>query len=152
MIVDTCDYFEAWACGRICECRPPLPVSTVTSQLANITRDDVKVWVHNASDVRRVGVVTGAGHMTQHIKEAADKGCDTYITGETSLYTVEYARYREINLLIGTHTHTELLGLESLCDSLKHHTNLEYIKLHEGSFESGFKSSISVASNISEKR
>lgn len=136
-IVDSFAYVEEWPCGRICECNPHLPLSTVGSQLASVTEDDVKIWVHNASDVRRIGITTGGGHMTHHIKEAADKGCDTYITGETSLYAVEYARYRGINLLVGTHTHTELLGLEGLCDRLKQHMNVEFIRIHEGRFESG---------------
>jgi putative NIF3 family GTP cyclohydrolase 1 type 2 len=139
-IMDIFAYFEELSCGRICECRPPLPLSTIASQLTSVTGDDVKVWVHNTLDVHRVGVTTGAGHMTPHIKEAADKGCDTYITGETSLYTIEYARYRQINLLVGTHTHTELQGLEGLRDRLKQHTNIEFIRIYEGNFESGLKS------------
>jgi putative NIF3 family GTP cyclohydrolase 1 type 2 len=75
--------------------------------------------------------------MTNNIKEAADKGCDTYITGETSLYTVEYVRYRRINLVVGTHTHTELSGVEGLYERLKSSTNAEFIHIHEGHFESG---------------
>jgi putative NIF3 family GTP cyclohydrolase 1 type 2 len=139
-IQDVFAYVDKLPCGRICECRPPLPLSTVTSRLARVTDDDVKIWTHNDSLVRRIGVATGGGHMTPHIKEAADKGCDTYITGETSLYTVEYARYRRINLLVGTHTHTELLGLEGMCDRLKQYLNVEFIRIHEGNFESGLKS------------
>lgn len=136
-IKDVFAYDDELPCGRICECHPSLPLSTVASQLARVTEDDVKIWIHNTLDVHLVGVTTGAGHMTPHIKDAADKRCDTYITGETSLYTVEYARYRRINLLVGTHTHTELLGLEGLCDRLKQDTNLEFIRIHEGCFESG---------------
>lgn len=114
-----------------------LPLSTVTSRLADVTDDAVKIWVHNDLPIRRVGVATGAGHMTHHIKEAADKGCDTYITGEMSLYSVEYARYRRINLVVGTHTHTELPGLEGLCECLKPYTNAEFIHIHEGRFKAG---------------
>jgi putative NIF3 family GTP cyclohydrolase 1 type 2 len=136
-IVDSFAYFEGLPCGRICECSSPIPLSTVASQLASVTGDDVKKWVHNVSEVRRVGVAPGAGNLTNAIKEAADKGCDTYITGETSLYSVEYARYRRINLLVGTHTHTELPGLEGLCDCLVRHTNVEFIRINEGCFESG---------------
>lgn len=136
-IVDVFAGFEGLTCGRICDCNPPLPLSTVASQLVSVTGDAVKGWMHNASDVRCVGVAPGAGHLTNHIKEAADKGCDTYITGEKLLFSVEYARYRRINLLVGTHTHTELLGLEGLCDRLKQYMNVEFIRIHEGRFESG---------------
>ena len=135
-IKDSFAYFEDLPCGRVCECPSPIPLSTIASQLKEVTGDSVKIWTHNTSEVRRVGVATGAGNLTNRIKEAADKGCDTYITGESSLYTVDYARYRGINLLIGTHTHTELPGLESLCDRLKQYTDFEYLRIHEGNFES----------------
>ena len=136
-IQDVYAYVEQLPCGRICESHPPLPLSTVASRLARVTDDDVKVWVHNDSPVHRVGVTTGGGNMTNHIKEAADMGCDTYITGETSLYSVEYSRYRRINLVVGTHTHTELPGLEGLCERLKPYTKVEFIHIHEGRFEAG---------------
>ncbi len=86
--------------------------------------------------VKKVGVLTGAGHSTDHIKFALDKGCDTYITGEASLYTIQYAQFADINLLVGSHTFTEIFGVESLVLKIQElYENISLIKLQEEHFE-----------------
>jgi len=59
------------------------------------------------------------GALTSQVKEAADKECDVYITGERTLYTIEYAKYAKINLIIGSHTFLEVFGVESLARKIK---------------------------------
>ena len=68
----------------------------------------------NAAAAGRVGIVTGAGGMTSWLEEAVGLGCDTYITGEGSMYTRLYAREAGINLLLGGHDLTERPGIEAL--------------------------------------
>ena len=68
----------------------------------------------NASTARHVGIVTGAGSYTMWLEEAIALGCDTYITGEGSMYTRLYAREAGINLLLGGHDLTERPGIEAL--------------------------------------
>lgn len=59
-----------------------------------------------------------------------------YITGEKVLYTVEYAKFVEINLIIGSHTFTEIFGIESLAKKIKEkYSNIEIIKLKEEHLE-----------------
>ena len=70
--------------------------------------------------------------MTDFIKEAVDRGCDVYITGEKSLYTVEYAKFVEIDLLIGSHTATELPGVESFARKVaEKFPDVRLVHLHE---------------------
>ncbi len=76
--------------------------------------EPVRAWKNNGNKVKKVGVLTGAGHSTDHIKFALEQGCDTYLTGEASLYSIQYARFARINLLVGSHTFTEMFGVESL--------------------------------------
>ena len=64
-------------------------------------------------------------------------GCDTYITGEANLYSVQYARHLNMNLIVGTHTHTEFPGVESLANKLRSSTGLEFVPIHEEDCESG---------------
>ncbi len=33
-----------------------------------------------------------------------DLGCDAYFTGEKILYTIQYAKQANINLIVGSHT------------------------------------------------
>jgi putative NIF3 family GTP cyclohydrolase 1 type 2 len=84
-------------------------VATVASTLGKVPEAD-----RNASTARRVGIVTGAGGYTMWLEEAIALGCDTYITGEGSMYTRLYAREAGINLLLGGHDLTERPGIEAL--------------------------------------
>ena len=45
-------------------------------------------------------------------------GCDTYITGEGSMYTKLYAREIGMNLLFGSHYATELPGIKALTEQV----------------------------------
>jgi putative NIF3 family GTP cyclohydrolase 1 type 2 len=83
-----------------------------------------------------VGIVTGAGNSTNNILDAVNLGCDAYITGEKSLYTVQYAQYVGMNLIVGSHTFTEIFGVRSLVEQIKRKFNhLEIIELTEEHFE-----------------
>jgi putative NIF3 family GTP cyclohydrolase 1 type 2 len=62
----------------------------------------------------RVGIVTGAGSYTMWLEEAIGLGCDTYLTGEGSMYTRLYAMEAGINLVLGGHDLTERPGIEAL--------------------------------------
>ena len=44
------------------------------------------------------------------LEEARSLGCDTYLTGEGSMYTKLYAREAGLNLIFGTHYATEKPG------------------------------------------
>ena len=128
---------EGLACGRICDLENPRAFDALGSHMARVTGAGVRAWQNNSRKIRRVGVTTGGGNLTDVLQEAADLGCDTYVTGETNLYTVQYARHRKTNLLVGTHTHTEFPGLESLCNNLRARTGLEFVPIHEEDYESG---------------
>ena len=49
--------------------------------------------------------------MTSDVKDAVDRNCDVYITGEKFLYTVQYAKFAGINIIVGSHTYTENLPI-----------------------------------------
>ena len=69
--------------------------------------------------------------------KAADVNRDTYITGEANLYTVQYAQHRSMNLMVGTHTHTEFPGVVSLANKLRSLTGLEFVPIHAEDCETG---------------
>ncbi|MGD6994131.1 Nif3-like dinuclear metal center hexameric protein [Sutcliffiella horikoshii] len=102
--------------------------------------EPVRMWKNHGNNVKRVGVLTGAGDSTNHIKFALYQGCDTYITGEASLYTIQYAKFAGINLLVGSHTFTEIFGVESLVMKIQElNENISVIKLQEEHFELNHK-------------
>jgi putative NIF3 family GTP cyclohydrolase 1 type 2 len=79
----------------------------------------------------RVGIVTGAGGLTGWVREAADLGCDTYLTGEGSMYTRLYARERGINLILAGHDLTEAPGVHRLAERTARQFGLSSVLLSE---------------------
>ncbi|MET0787087.1 MAG: Nif3-like dinuclear metal center hexameric protein [Paenisporosarcina sp.] len=101
-------------------------------KMRSTLNEPVRVWKNNQQEIKKVGVLTGAGNSTNHIKSAIDSGCDTYITGEVSLYTIQYAQFVGINLLVGSHTFTEIFGVETLVKKIHEvHPTFEKIQLFE---------------------
>lgn len=74
---------------------------------------DVGAW-QNSESFRVVGIVAGGGPWTSYIAEAKSLGCDTYLTGEGSMYTKLFAKETGMNLIIATHYATETAGIQAL--------------------------------------
>ena len=70
----------------------------------------------NQARCDHVGIVTGAGGLTSWVEEARSLGCDTYLTGEGSMYTRLYAREANVNLVIAGHYRTEAPGIRTLAE------------------------------------
>lgn len=129
-------YMDAFYCGRIGEYERGVDFAEFRSRFERVLGEPVRAWMNNTQPVKRVCVVAGGGGMTGDIKEAVDKGCDAYVTGEKSLYTVEYAAFSGINLFVGSHTFTELPGVESFADKLgERFPDVEIVRLKEERFE-----------------
>jgi len=109
---------------------------SLVEKMRSELQEPVRAWKHNDHAIKRVGVLTGAGHSSDVIKKALDEGCDTYITGEATLYTIQYAQFVGINLLVGSHTFTEVFGVESLANKVKEVIpNIQVNRLREEHFE-----------------
>lgn len=81
-------------------------------------------------------IITGAGNSTINIRDAFNAGCDVYITGEKTLYTVQYAQFVGMNLIVGSHTFTEIFGVRALAEKIKElFSYLEIVELEEEHFE-----------------
>ncbi|MEX0786057.1 MAG: Nif3-like dinuclear metal center hexameric protein [Dehalococcoidia bacterium] len=90
----------------------------------------VESW-QNRDDFGHVAIVTGAAGMTNMVEEARSLGCDTYLTGEGSMYTKLYARETKINLVFGTHYATERFGPEALAKHVAEHYGLPWSLIAE---------------------
>lgn len=97
-----------------------------------------KVYFHRCNDkpISRIGMITGAGNGTDQLKEAMTNNCDVYITGEKTLYTVQYAQFIGMNLIVGSHTFTEIFGVRSFAEMLRDKfEHIEIIQLYEEHIE-----------------
>jgi putative NIF3 family GTP cyclohydrolase 1 type 2 len=87
----------------------------------------VQVEAHqHAKTCARVGIVTGAGGGTPEMDEARRLGCDTYLTGEGSMFTRLFARESGMNLILGTHYATEAPGIRGLGERLAAHAGIPW--------------------------
>ena len=68
--------------------------------------------------IKNIATLTGAGTFTQYLKEALQHDVDLFITGETSLYLLEYAKYHKVSVLIYSHNYTEVFGVKALAKRL----------------------------------
>jgi len=89
--------------------------------------------VHDANRlVARIACVTGAGVMTECLAEALGYDIDLYLTGETSLYLLEYASFHNVNVLIYSHNYTEIFGTQNLAYKIADQLGIkEIIRLDE---------------------
>lgn len=87
----------------------------------------VQVEAHeHAKTCGRVAIVTGAGGGTAEMDEARRLGCDTYVTGEGSMFTRLFARECGMNLVLGTHYATEAPGIRALGERLGAHAGIPW--------------------------
>lgn len=114
----------------------PISFLQLVNRVEGTLEESVKAWRNNAKEVKRVAILTGAGNNTNLIKYARENGCDTYITGEKTLYTVQYAKFAGVNLIVGSHTFTEIYGVESFAKRLKEmDETLHIVRLQEEHLE-----------------
>ena len=92
----------------------------------------VEVEAHeHAKGFGRVAVVTGAGGNTTDLNEARELGCDTYVTGEGSMYTRMFARETGMNLIFGTHQATEAPGIRALGERVAEYARVPWAFIAE---------------------
>ena len=126
--------------GRVAEYDEEIEFNNLVKNIENLLEEPVKSWQFNDEKVKRVGLVCGNGGSTACLKEAVENECDVYITGECNLYTIQYAQLKGINLIIGSHTFTELFGIQSLAFKLNENIKeLEVVRLNEEHYEANIK-------------
>ena len=90
----------------------------------------VESW-QNSETFGHVAIVPGGGGMTNMLDEARSLGCDTYVTGEGSMYTSLFARETGLNLVFGTHYATEAPGIRALADRTAREFDLPWTFVEE---------------------
>lgn len=135
-VVDQTHLHKGYYCGRIGEFQEEVDFTELVQRIESLLDEPVKVWKNHDRLIKRVCIVTGGGSMTADVKEAVDQQCDLYITGEKVLYTIQYAKIAEIDLIVGSHTFTEIFGVERLARKVKEaFSEVEIVQLKEEHIE-----------------
>jgi putative NIF3 family GTP cyclohydrolase 1 type 2 len=92
--------------------------------------------VHNAGKpIANIACVPGAGMMVNYLAEAIEFDADLFVTGETSLYLLEYGNFRNVSILIYSHNYTEIFGTQNLARKIANYLKIkEIIQLDESHF------------------
>ena len=117
--------------ARIGKLPAPTSFQAVCSTLNSLLQEQPRSMYDANRTVQRIGCVTGAGIYTSYIRDAMAHDIDMYLTGETNLYLLEYARHHELNVVVYSHNYTELPGVEMFADRLCRSLQLE-MKGHLG--------------------
>ena len=112
----------------------PVDFNVFSEMLTDILKEQVRCYQNNANPVRKVAVAAGGGNMTTEMRIAAEAGCDTYVTGEYVLYSQQYAQHVGMNLFVGSHTNTDILGVESLVQKIAGDKEIRIIKIDEPNY------------------
>jgi len=127
---------DGFFCGRVGELREEITLRELAANLSDLLGEVVLSWRFNDEKIKRAGLVCGGGGSTCDVKEAVDRACHVYITGEKTLYTVEYAQYAGINLIVGSHTFMEIFCVASLAEKIKEKwRTIKIVKLAEEHLE-----------------
>lgn len=115
---------------------PNIPFHAWLQLIAKRLGAPVKAWQNNPT-FRRVAVVPGGGGSTSYLAEASTLGCDTFLTGEGSLYTELFARETGLSLVYATHAATEFPSICEFATSVAAALELEVICIPEARWITG---------------
>ena len=76
-----------------------IPVETLIKRLGDLVQHEVLHCPGTPTEVKRIGIVTGGGQSS--LLEAAELGCDVFISGEASEQTWHEARRERLPLFSG---------------------------------------------------
>lgn len=96
----------------------------------------VRAWPNNPT-FRRIAIVPGGGGSTQYLAEAAALGCDTFVTGEGSLYTELFALEIGVSLVYASHTATEFPAICDFVRSVAEAIAVDFIAIPESPWITG---------------
>ena len=89
----------------------------------------VKAFKNTDKPVKKICIITGGGNKTAYMDSAVDEKCDTFITGEYSMYIQHYGDFHGINLISGGHTRTEIIGVRNFVRRIV--DDLPKVKIYE---------------------
>jgi len=118
---------SGFMCGLIGEYDKEVEFNDFRELCEKLFGEKVQAWQFNNRPIKKVHILCGAGHLTTDMAVSLEEGCDLYLTGEKILYSIEYAKLNELNLVVGSHTFTELFGVKSMLEGVE----LKGIEIHE---------------------
>lgn len=118
--------------AALAEFPEPVSMDELTARYEAAVGSVKLALAHGPAAIRRVGILSGFGATS--IQQAADLGCDAFVTGETSHAQFYEALNAGLNVLYGGHYGTETVGVQALGRHLaeKFGVEFEFVDLPTG--------------------
>lgn len=100
--------------GYVGEFPNPVSWEELTERAKNTFGGEPFLFPSGPVETRQLGLVTGGAGNSVHVIEAAERGCDTYLTGDLSEPTPALAKELGMNLIGAGHYNTEKLGVQAI--------------------------------------
>ena len=104
------------------------------ARVGNQLGTEPRVW-KNSDSFGHVGIVAGWGGRPEWMARAQSLGCDTFLTGETHMFGVLFAREAGLNLVVAGHYATETPGVMALSARLASDLQLDVTFIAEDIIE-----------------
>lgn len=127
-------YEDIYMGGVVGTLETPATFTFLKDTLERILNEPIKGYKNRKGLISKICVAAGAGNMTTDMQIAVDEECDAYITGEYNLYSQLFAKFTNMSLLVGSHTNTEILGVENLAKKLAENTDLKLKRIKEKNY------------------
>lgn len=105
--------------GYVGEFTSPVPWDELTGRVRSVFGGEPIFFPEGPALTSRLGLVTGGAGRTSYVIEAADRACDTFLTGELSEPVPTVAAELSINLIGAGHYNTEKLGVQAVARVLE---------------------------------
>ena len=110
------------------EARARVPREELVRRLEQALGGPVRLAPGGSAICRRIGIITGgAGN---ELRQAAEAGLDTFITGEGAHWTFGLAEELGLNVVYGGHYATEMFGVKALAAQLARKFGVPWTFLH----------------------
>jgi dinuclear metal center YbgI/SA1388 family protein len=106
------------------------------ARVANKLGTEPRTW-KNSDSFGHVAIVAGYGGRPEWMARAQALGCDTYLTGEGSMFGSLFAREAGLNLILAGHYATEVPGVMALSARMAVDLKLEVTFIPEEIVEAG---------------
>ena len=104
-----------------------MPRAQLAKRLERVLGGPVKLAPGGPTVCRRIGIVTGGAG--DELRQAADAGLDTFITGEGAHWTFALAEELGLNVFYGGHYATETFGVKALAAHLSRKFHVPWVFL-----------------------
>jgi putative NIF3 family GTP cyclohydrolase 1 type 2 len=104
--------------------------------VAGALQTRVRAWPNNPN-FRRVALVPGGGGTTTYLAQALAAGCDTFVTGEGSLFTELFAQEVGLSLVYASHMATEFPAICDFAQSVAGALHVSYVPIPEAPWITG---------------